>query len=87
MRVDRTSQFKKSFKKADRKIQVATIKRLVLFAHATHHPLLNTHSLTGKWRGYYSINVTGDWRAIFRYSTDETVLFVELGTHSQLFGK
>ena len=46
---------------------------------------LNNHILSGKWSGYRSINITGDWRAIFR-ETETGVYFIVLGTHSQLYG-
>ena len=47
--------------------------------------LLNNHSLTGKYTGCKSINITGDWRAIFEEINDNIIYFVELGTHSQLY--
>ena len=34
---------------------------------------------------YRSINISGDWRAVFEQNNDE-VYFVTLGTHSQLYG-
>lgn len=49
-------------------------------------PKLNNHVLRGKLRGLRSINITGDWRAIFReYKKDKQILFDSLGTHSQLY--
>lgn len=41
-----------------------------------YSPLLNNHSLTGKWRGYRSINITGDWRAIFVEVGENKMTFV-----------
>ena len=40
-------------------------ERVSLFMDDIYNPLLNNHSLDGKWRGYRSINVTGDIRAVF----------------------
>lgn len=54
-----------------------------------HHRLLNNHSLTGEYVGYRSINITGNWRAVFSEIQDEEgnelIVFKVLGTHSQLY--
>lgn len=47
---------------------------------------LNNHTLTGKYLGYRSMDVTGDWRIIFEEIDDETIKLVNIGTHSQLYG-
>ena len=76
--------------KAPLSIKIAFKKRRELFLQDVYHPLLNNHALTGSLQRYRSINVTGDWRALFRII--ETVngvicYFDTLGTHSQLYKK
>lgn len=82
-------KFTKQYDKADSKIKNALKKRLKLFEGDPHNPLLNNHSLTGQYSGYHSINITGDWRAIFEENVDEEgekhVNFRILGTHSELY--
>jgi addiction module RelE/StbE family toxin len=56
---------------------------LVIFISNRFHPLLNNHPLNGKYTGYRSINITGDWRAIFK-DDGKAVVFITLGKHSQL---
>ncbi len=47
---------------------------------------LNNHGLQGKYKNYRSINITGDWRTIFKISEDgQEVIFVPLGNHNQLY--
>ncbi len=62
--------------------------KLKLFKADNFSPLLNNHILKGKYSGTRSINVTGDWRAL--YVTEgqfgQDIVFVALGTHSQLYG-
>ena len=58
--------------------------RLKLFGQDQFEPLLNNHSLKGKYLGYRSINVTGNLRAIFREEKDR-VTFVTLNSHSNLY--
>ncbi len=81
--------FKREFKKAPRKIQQAFQRRMILFLTNQLHPLLRNHLLSGPYKGYRSINVTGDWRALYKEVVidDESVIveFHLLGTHSQLY--
>lgn len=80
-------QFKKSLDKAPANIHQAFYDRLDLFLNNPFHPLLHNHSLKGSYQEYRSINISGDWRAIFRFLDEkrETVVFIDLGTHSQLY--
>ncbi len=82
-------KFTKRYDKADKKIRVAFDERLELFLLNPYHYLLNNHKLTGKYTGYRSIDVTGDWRALFSEYVDESdnkiIIFEMLGTHSELY--
>lgn len=82
--------YKKDFNKKTKRLPVfirePLAERLRLFVSSPHHPLLNNHALTGKWRGYRSINVTGDWRAIYQPINADIALFVDVDTHHNLYG-
>ena len=61
-------------------------QRLELFLADPRHPQLNTHSLSGKYSGCWSMNVSGDIRAIFEYQDGRVaILFLVIGTHAQLY--
>jgi addiction module RelE/StbE family toxin len=79
--------FRKQFKKADKKIREQFKDRRNLFLVEPHHPLLDNHELGYEWAGCRSINVNGDWRAIFRTLSKDAVEFLAIGTHHQLYGK
>ena len=53
------------------------------------NPQLNNHPLKREWTGFQSINITADFRAIYKvvdFSDGESVYyFVALGTHEQLY--
>lgn len=89
IKIEYTRIFDKQLKKSPVKIKIAFRKRLELFLKNSFHPILNNHSLSGKLTGYRSINVTGDWRAI--YSTESStskktlIIFEMIGTHNQLY--
>jgi len=78
--------FRKRFDKLPKDIREQCNERLLLFETTSYHPLLNNHALNGDYAGYRSINVTGDYRAIFRYETETVITFVQIGTHHELFG-
>jgi addiction module RelE/StbE family toxin len=87
-----SKNFQKQYRKAGPKIQSAFAHRRKLFQKNHHHPLLHNHSLRGKYRGLRSINITGDWRALYREKQNsrsqvcqEYIIFELLSTHSQLY--
>lgn len=85
MIIRQTRQFVKQLAKQPPKIQQAFYLRLALLEEDTHNPLLRNHLLQGKLKGYYSINITGDVRAIYMIIDDEIYLFDLIGSHSQLY--
>src|SRR3989344_9504353 len=83
-------QFEKDFLRAPKNVQKAFRKRRELFEQDPQHPQLRNHALSGKRKGLRSINVTGDWRALYAEQSngkalDIIALFLVLGTHSQLY--
>ncbi|PIU03792.1 hypothetical protein COT44_01395 [Candidatus Shapirobacteria bacterium CG08_land_8_20_14_0_20_39_18] len=84
-----SKDFGKSYQKADLKTRINFDKRLKLFSEKPFNSQLHNHLLIGKYSGFRSINITGDWRAIFSVQIDskgnQTVVFELLGTHSQLY--
>lgn len=86
VRIDYSNRFVKSLRKAPRKIQIAFRNRLELFLVDKFYPLLNNHCLSGKYQEYQSINISGDWRAIFReFDGGRVIYFDFFGTHNQLY--
>ncbi len=83
-----SKNFSKQYTKADSQVQNAFDRRFKLFRHNPQNSLLNTYVLKEKHKGLGSINITGDWRAIYseeKTDSSRVVIFRELGTHSQLY--
>lgn len=85
MRTSFSRKFVKQYEKAPKKIRSAFDKRFKLFLRDPYHSLLNNHSLTGQFKGCRSINITGDWRAIYSEHKPSIAIFEAFGTHSQLY--
>lgn len=86
MNIELTKSFIKDFKKLDSKIKEAFIKRKALFLKDPFHPILNNHSLKREYSNFRSINITGDFRAIYYTEKNNTTyFFVRISTHSELY--
>ncbi|PIS21686.1 hypothetical protein COY33_01380 [candidate division WWE3 bacterium CG_4_10_14_0_2_um_filter_42_7] len=84
-RVDYSKKFIRELKRAPREVKVAFRSRAELLLQNRNHPLLNNHSFLGKYENHRSINVSGDWRAIYQeLDSGRLIFFIALGTHSQL---
>ena len=78
-------RLKKQLQKSPQKIQMAFYAHLALFQKNPFQSMLNNHALKGIYLGYRSIDVTGDWRAIYKVLSDDKFVFSYLGTHSALY--
>lgn len=86
MQFSSSKGFKKKFKKLPAKIKQQFEQKIIIFPVDEYQSVLNNHRLSGEYGDYQSINVTGDYRAIYKKLDQDTVLFVDIGTHSQLYG-
>lgn len=77
--------FQKRYRKIPAKIRNQFDQRLILLEAEPFNSLLNNHPLTGDRLGQWSINVTGDWRAIYELKSSDSIVFVEINTHSNLY--
>jgi len=77
--------FRKQCGKIPAKIRRQFNERLRIFAKDPFDPILNNHPLTGDRADEWSINITGDWRAIYLHAGNKAVIFLEIGTHGALY--
>jgi len=83
-----TDAFRKQYKKADKRIQKSFDERLKIFLQNPMNPYLRNHPLRIPYQGQRSIDVTNDWRAVYKNveTQDTTIIyFTALGTHKQLY--
>lgn len=82
----RSSEFDRHFKKLPFKIREKISDRLRIFIQNEFSPILNNHKLSGKSKDCRSLNVTGDYRIVYREIEGSLYLLVDVGTHSDLWG-
>lgn len=80
-----SKQFIKQLAKQPTKVQELFYARLTIFTANPYDPQLRNHQLKGKLKHYYSINVTGDVRALYEVVGTTVYLYQMIGTHSQLY--
>jgi len=85
MRVFVHKNFKKKYKNLRRGEKEKFKERRDLFIQNPFDPVLNNHPLGGKYKGYRSINITGDLRVLYEPIDAKTALFTTIDTHSNLY--
>ena len=85
MKPEYHKSFRKQFDKLPLKIQDKFGERLDMFLQNQFHSLLNNHSLSGVYEGCRSINITGNIRAIFYVKTESGIVFINIGSHPELY--
>ncbi len=81
-----SKSFKKSLKKKDTFVQERARERIRLLREDPLNVLLNNHKLHGEYEGCNSINITGNFRVVFKYLNEEHILLIDIGTHPELYG-
>lgn len=92
MKIKFSKEFLKQYKKADIRVKQRVDEKLLIFEKNPMEPSLRNHPLRGVYLGGRSIDITADWRAIYKElpSIEKTVYiayFTTLGTHNQLYRK
>lgn len=77
-------RFEKRYAKLPQKIKDAFKERRNLFLENMYDPTLDNHPVDKAYPGCRSIDITGDYRAIF-FDDGVVVTFVAIGTHAQLY--
>ncbi len=87
MRFISSTRFRRHYRKLPTHLQDRTDERLELLLRDPFNPLLNNHPLHGVRRTDRSINVTGDYRVVYRETESSAYLLIDIGTHDDLYGK
>ena len=79
-------KFDKAFSKVSPKIQIKFYECVEIFLNNQSDKRLRNHALSGNLKDFWSIDITGDWRLLYERIDEDTVMFLDIGTHSQLYG-
>lgn len=76
-----TTHFIRAYKSLPEEIKVRSKQREKIFKANPFAPRLKTHKLKGKFKGYWSYSVDYQYRILFRFIDNETILYHDIGTH------
>ncbi len=62
-------------------------KQIALFEENPKHPSLRTHKLSGTMDNMWSISITMSIRMVYVLLDRNSVIFVKIGTHDEVYGK
>lgn len=88
MTVKYSPSFLKVFRKADVRIRKSFKQRILIFSKNPNDLQLNNHELAKEWLGHRSIDITNDYRAVYKEEAveeEKVAHFVTLGTHEELY--
>lgn len=80
--------FKKSYKNrivSNPKLAAKTEERIKLFQADSSSQILKDHSLKGARKNFRAFSITGDIRIIYSPATKDLVIFLDIGTHNQVY--
>ena len=87
MHVSYHTNFIKNFKKrfgTNLKVRKKYKERLKMFLDNSNNPLLRNHGLVGDKIHLKAFSITGDIRVVYK-QVDESYIFLDIGTHNQVY--
>ena len=88
IKIDYHLRFEKHYQKrikSNKKLDYIFRKRVEQFVTDPECRELRNHQLIGKKRGIYSFWITGDMRCLYQWIDKERVLFLDVGSHNQVY--
>ena len=84
MQITLHKRFKKALRNQPKHIQDKFLECLDIFVEDQFSYQLNNHALSGHFKGWRSINITGDVRVHYR-EQGRIIVLLDIGTHAQLY--
>lgn len=81
MKINRSSRFKRSFKKLPPGVKKDFDQRIKIFFNDPFNPSLHTHKLKGNLADYYAFYLRDGYRVLFDFEGNNTVILVNVGSH------
>jgi addiction module RelE/StbE family toxin len=88
MQIRLSKDFKKYFKKRippNSPLEERYKQKVSHFIKNRKNPLLKDHKLVGRLKGYRAFSITGDIRVVYVEESKDMVMFVDIGTHNQVY--
>jgi mRNA-degrading endonuclease YafQ of YafQ-DinJ toxin-antitoxin module len=83
-----SSSFKRAYKrriKGNAALEARFWERLKIFQNNRFDQSLRTHKLSGRLKDLWSFSIEYDLRVVFSLLEDDRALFVDIGTHEEVY--
>lgn len=87
MEIIPSALFLRRFKKLPREIQHRAVEKEKVFVSNPFDPRLDTHKLHGDRQEEWAYSIDYSYRVAFIFLGERKVLYTDVGTHDQLYGK
>lgn len=88
MKISFHPTYHKSYKKrilSNPKLDIKVIERIKLFQQDPTNPILKDHKLQGEKRDLRAFWITGDIRIVYLPISQDYVIFIDIGSHNQVY--
>jgi len=85
MQIYTSSHFRRRYKKLNKEIKKRAQEREKVFVANIFDPRIETHKLHGKLKEQWSYSIGYDHRIAFIFLENGDVLYVDVGTHDELY--
>lgn len=85
MEIFKTRKFEKEYNELPLQIQKKAEKQEILFKNNPLHPSLHTEKLSPKWKNVWSFRIDDNYRIIFRFLDNNSILFLNVGPHNWIY--
>ena len=85
MKIAYNRAFWKKYSKLSQNVQDKFAQRLKIFIKDTRNPVLKVHPLKGTLAGYRAFSITGDYRAIYKITSLDSIKLIDIGKHGQIY--
>jgi len=88
MKIRFHSKFVKNYQRrirSNKNLVIQVEERIELFKNNPSNPILKNHTLRGSQSGYKSFSITGDIRIVYEQISSNEVVFLDIGSHNQVY--
>ncbi|PIQ78663.1 type II toxin-antitoxin system mRNA interferase toxin, RelE/StbE family [Candidatus Peregrinibacteria bacterium CG11_big_fil_rev_8_21_14_0_20_41_10] len=85
MQIFYTKNFKRKLQHLPVKLQAKFITQLNLLLDNPRQSTLKVHPLKGNLAGLRAFSVTGDCRVVYKIQKPDTIILIDIGSHSQVY--
>ncbi|MEK7559455.1 MAG: type II toxin-antitoxin system mRNA interferase toxin, RelE/StbE family [Patescibacteria group bacterium] len=88
MKIELHPDFKKSYRKRiknNSKLVTKTKDRIEIYRENPSNSILKDHALKGSGNSIRAFSITGDFRIIYKRISKDHILFLDIGTHNQVY--